>query len=54
MRLIKNKKNRGAMVIASEILSQLRGEYVYFAAADDYVPPYFFAEAMDWARRWTR
>jgi glycosyltransferase involved in cell wall biosynthesis len=45
--LIVNKKNRGAVAALAQGLKAARGQYVYFAAADDWVLPGFFADALE-------
>ncbi|MFH1353956.1 MAG: glycosyltransferase family A protein [bacterium] len=52
LKLIVYRKNRGVQVVLGGVMAWLKGEYVYFGAADDYIPSYFFAEAMDWAERY--
>ena len=44
--LIINKKNRGAIAALAQGLKAARGRYVYFAAADDWVLPGFFSDAL--------
>lgn len=45
IKLIDHKANQGAVVGMNEGLHASRGEFVYFAAADDYVLPGFFDAA---------
>lgn len=44
--LIVNKKNRGAIAALGQGLEAAQGQYIYFAAADDWVLPGFFADAL--------
>ena len=46
VRLIENVKNLGAIDALSRGLNETRGQFVYFAAADDFVMPGFFALAI--------
>lgn len=46
IRLLVNPKNLGAIAALKRGLENARGDYVYFAAADDHVLPGFFAEAV--------
>jgi glycosyltransferase involved in cell wall biosynthesis len=46
VRIIANPTNQGAVAALSRGLDACRGKYVYFAAADDWVLPGFFASAL--------
>jgi glycosyltransferase involved in cell wall biosynthesis len=46
IRLIARETNEGAMAALSRGLAECRGQYVYFAAADDWVLPGFFSAAL--------
>jgi glycosyltransferase involved in cell wall biosynthesis len=46
IRLIANRTNQGATAALAGGLAACRGKYVYFAAADDWVLPGFFAAAL--------
>ena len=46
IRLIANEKNIGVIRTLSRGLSEARGQYIYFGAADDFVMPGFFAAAV--------
>lgn len=46
IRLLVNTANRGAIASIKRGLDDARGGYIYFAAADDWVMPHFFALAM--------
>ena len=46
IRLFANDKNIGVIPTLSRGLSEARGEYIYFGAADDFVMPGFFATAI--------
>jgi glycosyltransferase involved in cell wall biosynthesis len=46
IRLIANRTNQGATAALASGLATCRGRYVYFAAADDWVLPGFFATAL--------
>lgn len=47
IRLLVNSANRGAIASLKRGLDDSKGRYVYFAAADDWVMPRFFALAVD-------
>lgn len=49
LRLIINSSNKGLMANIADIENRLQGDYLYGAAADDYVSPNFFANAMHMA-----
>lgn len=46
VRLLENAKNIGVIPTLSRGLNAVRGRYVYFGAADDFVMPGFFAAAL--------
>lgn len=46
IRLLVNSSNRGAIASLKRGLDEARGGYIYFAAADDWVMPHFFALAV--------
>ena len=46
IRLVANEKNAGVIPTLSRGLSEARGVYIYFGAADDFVMPGFFATAV--------
>src|SRR5262249_19157082 len=46
VRLVTNEKNVGVIPTLSRGLSEARGRYIYFGAADDFVMPGFFAAAL--------
>ena len=46
IRLVANEKNIGVIPTLSRGLSEARGHYIYFGAADDFVMPGFFAGAL--------
>lgn len=46
LRIVANPENLGAIASLSRGLAAARGRYVYFAAADDWVVPGFFATAL--------
>jgi len=46
IRFVKNEKNLGAMQAMQKVASYATGDYLYGAAADDYVLPGFFEKAM--------
>jgi glycosyltransferase involved in cell wall biosynthesis len=52
VRLIKNEKNMGAVHNATKLLEHATGDYVYGAAADDWILPGFFEKAMNAALRY--
>jgi glycosyltransferase involved in cell wall biosynthesis len=45
--ILRNPSNQGAVPALARGLAAASGRYVYFAAADDYVMPGFFARALD-------
>jgi glycosyltransferase involved in cell wall biosynthesis len=47
IRLLVNETNRGAIAALKRGLDQARGGYIYFAAADDWVMPDFFARGLE-------
>jgi glycosyltransferase involved in cell wall biosynthesis len=47
IRVLRNPTNRGAIAALTRGLQAARGRYVYFAAADDWVMPGFFARAVE-------
>lgn len=46
VRLLANEENMGVIATLSRGLSEARGQYIYFGAADDFVLPGFFAAAI--------
>jgi glycosyltransferase involved in cell wall biosynthesis len=46
IRLLANEKNIGVIPTLSRGLDEARGQFVYFGAADDFVQPGFFADAI--------
>ncbi len=46
IRVLANRTNQGAAAAQSQGLAACRGKYLYFAAADDWVLPGFFATAL--------
>ncbi len=46
LRLIKKEKNKGVVATINEGFSLAKHEYVYFAAADDYIFPDFFNKSL--------
>jgi glycosyltransferase involved in cell wall biosynthesis len=46
IRFLRNESNQGVVQSANRLLAEARGNYVYGAAADDYVLPAFFEKAM--------
>ena len=51
VRLIRHPRNRGLVAAMETGLADVRSEYVYMAASDDYVKPGFFESAMAMAAR---
>src|SRR6516164_1710150 len=47
IRVLRNPTNQGAIAALTRGLQAARGRYVYFAAADDWVMPGFFARAIE-------
>jgi glycosyltransferase involved in cell wall biosynthesis len=45
--LIRNEKNMGVVYNANKLLELAKGDYVYFAAADDKILPGFFEKSMN-------
>lgn len=54
MKLLRNERNLGFFRSLERLLSQTNAEFVYIAAADDYVFPGFFENAMKMAQRYPR
>lgn len=54
IRFFPHKENRGVQTVLAESLPLLKGDYIYFGSSDDWVRPGFFAEAMEWARRYPK
>ena len=52
VRLIVNEKNTGVVDNLNRLLEIARGDYVYFAAADDKILPHFFERSMDLLQRY--
>jgi glycosyltransferase involved in cell wall biosynthesis len=48
IRVLENRRNLGVIPSLNRGLEAVRGRYVYFAAADDWVLPGFFASALRW------
>lgn len=46
IRIVKNKRNLGAVGNANKLLELAKGKYVYFASADDRVIPGFFEQSI--------
>jgi glycosyltransferase involved in cell wall biosynthesis len=46
IRVLANKDNEGAIAALSRGLQESHGKYIYFAAADDWIEPEFFASAI--------
>ncbi len=49
---VRNDRNMGAMAAIERVFSMATGDYVYVAAADDYVLPGFFEKAMEMAEHY--
>ncbi len=47
VRVLANRENQGAIAALARGLGASAGKYVYFAAADDWIEPGFFASAVD-------
>jgi glycosyltransferase involved in cell wall biosynthesis len=47
IRLLANEKNIGVISTLSRGLDEARGQFIYFGAADDFVRPGFFADAIN-------
>lgn len=54
IKFIACRENRGVQAVLAESLPLLAGDYIYFGSSDDYVPPYFFTEAMTQAKRYPK
>lgn len=46
IRLIRHERNTGVILAMGELLAAATGDYVYFGAADDFILPPFFEQAM--------
>src|SRR3989344_2390835 len=51
IRLVTNSNNRGVLKVLDECLPLLRGDYVFFASADDRILPGFFEAGLAAAAR---
>jgi glycosyltransferase involved in cell wall biosynthesis len=51
VRVLANEKNQGAIAALARGLDASAGKYIYFAAADDWIEPDFFANAVDTMER---
>lgn len=47
LKLIRKEKNEGVVASINKGLSLVKNDYVYFAAADDYIFPDFFSKSLD-------
>jgi glycosyltransferase involved in cell wall biosynthesis len=52
VRVLRNEKNVGVVANINRLVSLSSGDYIYGAAADDWVLPGFFAEAMELLERY--
>ena len=54
IKVVINKKNRGAVASANSVLAQLKGDYVYWASANDWISPDFFQNALKMAEAYPK
>lgn len=51
-KLIRNRRNQGAVRIANRLYGTVTGDYLYFAAADDRIKPDFFKKSLSLLARY--